>query len=57
MEGLDTCIGVGFLIRNREDLKVFEEAFHTKLSSLASVIEKRPTQVNLSGMSISQNWS
>ena len=55
MDGLDPCIGVGFLIRNRDDLKAFEEAFRKKLSSVASVFDKRPTQVNLSGMSVSQN--
>jgi len=43
MDGLDPCIGVGFLIKNKEDLKKFEEAFRGNLSNMASIFTKRPT--------------
>lgn len=43
MDGLDPCIGVGFLIRNAGDLRQIEQAFKGGvLSKLAHVYEKRP---------------
>ncbi|CDW77084.1 UNKNOWN [Stylonychia lemnae] len=50
MDGLDPCIGVGFLIRNSEDLRTFEEAFSKtgKLSKIATLYQDRPKDQCLS---------
>jgi len=42
IENLDPCIGVGFILKNGNDLLKFEEAFKSggKLNSIASFFKK-----------------
>ena len=42
IENLDPCIGVGFVLKNGNDLEQFEEAFkpNGKLSAIASFFKK-----------------
>lgn len=46
MDGLDPCIGVGFLIKNPDDLKSFEKAFKNEgvLSKIATIYNEKPNQ-------------
>jgi len=50
MDGLDPCIGVGFLIRNADDLRSFEDAFskHGRLNKIATIYKEKPKDLDLS---------
>ena len=54
MDGLDPCIGIGFLIKNSDDLRQFEDAFDAKkdgmLKSIACIYKERPKQSDAAGM-------
>lgn len=64
MEGLDPCIGIGFLIKNAEDLKLFEKAFSKEgtLSKISTVYKEKPNSskidmdINASSLSDSFSW-